>query len=121
MSALTDGKLADVVIVGPGSAPVMDLGIRCAGKGGKVVFFMGTPPEETLTVKPYHLYFNEIDLISSYSCGPDDTREALELIERGVITAEKLVTHRYSLDNTIGAFRKMAEAREVLKALVVFP
>ncbi|MBX7221840.1 MAG: zinc-binding dehydrogenase [Blastocatellia bacterium] len=121
LSAETEGKLADVVIVGPGSAPVMDLGIRCAAKGGTVVFFMGTPPEETLTVKPFHLYFNEISLVSSYSCGPDDTREALDLIEKGVITAEKLVTHRYPLHETTAAFEKMAEAREVLKALVVFP
>lgn len=121
LSELTGGKMADVVIVGPGSAPVMELGIRCAGKGSTVVFFMGTPPEETLTVHPFHLYFNEISLVSSYSCGPDDTQEALNLIEAGVITAEKLVTHRFPLHETTQAFRKMAEARDVLKALVVFP
>ncbi|HNJ41068.1 MAG TPA: sorbitol dehydrogenase, partial [Acidobacteriota bacterium] len=59
--------------------------------------------------------------VSSYSCGPDDTQEALNLIESGVITAEKLVTHRFPLHETTQAFRKMAEARDVLKALVVFP
>jgi L-iditol 2-dehydrogenase len=57
----------------------------------------------------------------SYSCGPDDTREALRLIETGVLTAEKLVTHRYELNDTYQGFRKMAEARDVLKAQIIFP
>ncbi len=121
LSALTGGALADVVIVGPSSVPVMELGIRCAGKGATVVFFMGSAPGETLTVEPFHLYFNEIDLVMSYSCGPDDTRAALEAIANGVITAEKLVTHRYTLDETGIGFRKMAEAQDVLKAQIVFP
>jgi L-iditol 2-dehydrogenase len=121
LGQLTDGKLADVVIVGPGSAKVMELGVQCTGKGGVTLFFMGSPPEETLTISPFHLYFNEIDLVMSYSCGPDDTREALRLIEQGVITAEKLVTHRYPLEKAAEGFRKMAEARDVLKVQIVFP
>jgi L-iditol 2-dehydrogenase len=107
--------------VGPGSVPVMELGIRCAGKGGTVVFFMGSSPGERLTVEPFHLYFNEIDLVMSYSCGPDDTRAALQYIAEGVLTAEKLVTHRYTLEDTGLGFRKMAEAQDVLKAQIIFP
>ncbi len=121
LGELTDGALADVVIVGPGSVPVMELGIRCAGKGGTVVFFMGSSPGERLTVEPFHLYFNEIDLVMSYSCGPDDTRAALQCIAEGVLTAEKLVTHRYTLEDTGLGFRKMAEAQDVLKAQIIFP
>lgn len=121
LAELTDGALADVVIVGPAVAKVMELGVKCAGKGGVVLIFMGSPPEEMMTINPFHLYFNEIDLVMSYSCGPDDTREALRLIEAGVLTAEKLVTHRYELNDTYEGFRKMAEAREVLKAQIIFP
>ncbi|AEP11859.1 MULTISPECIES: alcohol dehydrogenase catalytic domain-containing protein [Chloracidobacterium] len=121
LGELTAGAMADVVIVGPGSVPVMELGIRCAGKGGTVVFFMGSSPGERLTVEPFHLYFNEIDLVMSYSCGPDDTRAALQYIAEGVLTAEKLVTHRYTLEDTGLGFRKMAEAQDVLKAQIIFP
>ncbi len=121
LAELTDGALADVVIVGPAVAKVMELGVKCAGKGGVVLIFMGSPPEEMMTINPFHLYFNEIDLVMSYSCGPDDTREALRLIETGVLTAEKLVTHRYELNDTYQGFRKMAEARDVLKAQIIFP
>jgi L-iditol 2-dehydrogenase len=121
LAELTDGALADVVIVGPAVTKVMELGVKCAGKGGVVLIFMGSPPEEMMTINPFHLYFNEIDLVMSYSCGPDDTREALRLIESGVLTAEKLVTHRYELNDTYEGFKKMAEARDVLKAQIIFP
>ena len=35
---LTDGIMADVVVVGPNSADAMKQGIECAGAGGKVLF-----------------------------------------------------------------------------------
>ncbi|MCS6885100.1 MAG: alcohol dehydrogenase catalytic domain-containing protein [Acidobacteriota bacterium] len=116
---ITDGELADVVIVGPPKVEVMKLGIDCAGKGSCVVFFMGSAPGELLEVEPHHLYFNEITLVSSYSCGPYDTREALELISQKVIPADKLITDRFSIEETPQAFAKMASLN-TLKAIIVF-
>lgn len=120
LARITAGELADIVIVGPPRADVMRLGIECAGKGGTVLFFMGSEPGEKLEVEPHHLYFNEITLVSSYSCGPYDTREALDLIARRVITAEQLITDRFPIEEVSRAFALMAEARETLKSVIVF-
>lgn len=116
---LTGGQMADVVIIGPGSIKAMAAGLSCVGNGGTALFFTPTPGNEFLQINPFHLYFNEINLIFSYSCGPNDTREAMELIEQGVITAEKLVTHTYTLDKAKRAIDKTIEAGESLKTLVV--
>lgn len=120
VSKLTDGEMADIVVVGPPKPEVMKLGIECAGKGSTVVFFMGSSPGEKLEVEPYHLYFNEISIVSSYSCGPYDTREALDLISRGVVRADRLITGRYPIEQTSEAFAKMAEVGDTLKAVIVF-
>jgi L-iditol 2-dehydrogenase len=98
----------------------MKLGIDCAGKGSTVLFFMGSAPGEKLEIEPHHLYFNEITLVSSYSCGPYDTREALDLIARGVISAEKLITDRFPIEETSHAFALMAQAGDTLKSIIVF-
>jgi L-iditol 2-dehydrogenase len=116
----TGGEGADLVVVGPGSVQAMAEGIECAGKGGTVLWFMGSEPEATLQVHPHHLYFHEISLVSSYSCGPDDTRQALDLVRRGVISAERLVTHRFPLEQAPEACQVTARARESLKVMVVF-
>lgn len=114
---LTDGG-ADVVMVGPSSPAAMLEGIACAGKGSVVLLFMGPEPGVKLELEPNHLFFNEISLVSSYSCGPDDTRDTLYLIREGILSSDDLVTHRFPLEQTLDACRLTEKAGESLKVLV---
>lgn len=116
---VTRGAMADVVIVGPGSSRAITTAIAAAGKGATVVQFTATPPDEEMMVKPHDLYFNETRLVPSYSCGPDDTREALDLVQRGVINARELVTHRFPLAQINQAYAQ-AQKPESLKVVVTF-
>ncbi len=120
LRAHTQGAMAEVVIVGPGSVEAMELGLRCVAKGGTVVLFTTSTPEARLAVSPYDLYFNEIRLIPSYSCGPNDTREALQLIRDGVVTADKFITHRYPFAALHDAYRTASEARDSIKTIIEF-
>jgi len=115
---ITNGAMADVVIVGPGTSKAIATGIAAAGKGATVVQFTATPPDDDLLVKPHDLYFNETRLVPSYSCGPDETREAFSLVERGVINAKELVTHRFPLAQITEAFAT-AQKPESLKVIVL--
>jgi len=72
-----------------------------------------------MTLSPHDLYFNEVRIIPSYSCGPDDTRQALKLIERGVLSASELVTHSFPLARIGDAFAT-AQKPEALKVAVTF-
>ena len=94
---LTHGAMADVVIVGPGTVRALHTGLELAGKGATVLQFTATAPDEEMTIKPHDLYFNDTRFITSYSCGPDDTRQALNLVERGVLSASALVSSQLSL------------------------
>lgn len=116
---LTGGEGAQRVIVGPGTSPAMLDGIRACAPGGTVLFFTPAPPGNLLEVEQHYLYFNEITLACSYSCGPYDTREALALIERGMIRTADLVTHRFPLGQAADAFRLTVRGGSSLKALVV--
>lgn len=119
LRAATGGAMADVVIVGPGNSRALATGIAAAGKGATVVQFTATPPDEDLLVRPHDLYFNETRLIPSYSCGPDDTREALDLVRHGVINARDLVTHSFPLAQINEAYAQ-AQRPESLKVVVTF-
>jgi len=117
---LTAGEMADVVLVGPNSVDAMRQGISCTGAGGRVLFFTPAKPEERLTIEPNELYFKDINIITSYSCGPTDTADALELIEQGIVRAEELVTHRFPIEKTEEALRLTADARDSLKIVIMF-
>lgn len=118
MQSLTGDSLAERVIVGPGHPEAMRDGIRACAPGGTVLFFTPTPPGVPVEIEQHHLYFNEIDLRCSYSCGPYDTRAALDLIARGAIRGSDLITHRFPLDRVAAAFRLTAAGGESLKAIV---
>lgn len=116
----TNGEMAELVIAGPNSAEVMKQGLECVRPGGQLLLFTPAKPGETLTVDPNHLYFKDINIITSYSCGPDETRQAFDLIEKGVVRADTIVTNRFPVEKTAEAFRLTAAAGASLKSLVVF-
>lgn len=115
----TEGVGAEVVIAGPATTDAIELAARCAAPGGTVVQFMGTPPGTELRWLSNEMYFREVRLIPSYSCGPDDTRDALGYIERGVVRAQHVVTHRFPLEEAREAYRVAAEDRSAIKTMVV--
>jgi L-iditol 2-dehydrogenase len=110
---------ADVVICGPGSAAAMHAAFEAVAPGGTVVMFTPFAPETHLEVPPERFYFGDLRLVASYSCGPDDTRAALALVEQGIVTAEKLGATLVSLDQVPNAYRDLAESR-IIKPIVVF-
>ncbi|HET9795036.1 MAG TPA: alcohol dehydrogenase catalytic domain-containing protein [Thermoanaerobaculia bacterium] len=117
----TGGAGVDFVFVGPGSIPAMEEGIACAGPGASVVFFTMAEPGKRLVIEPNAFYFREIDLVSSYSCGPEDTREAMDLIAGGGFPWRQFITHRFPLSEAPEAFRKVRQATDALKVIVEFP
>jgi L-iditol 2-dehydrogenase len=110
---------ADVVICGPGTAAAMRGAFDAVAPGGTVVMFTPFSPETRLEADPERFYFGDLRLIASYSCGPDDTRAALELIERGVVTAEKLGATLVTLNEVPDAYRQLARS-QIIKPIVVF-
>ena len=117
---LTGGEGADRVVIGPGNVSAMVHGLSCAAPGGTVLFFTPTKPGDLLTIDQNRLYFKDITMVQSYSCGPDDTKGALSLMTEGVIPVDRIITHQFTLPQAAEAFRLTARAGESLKSVVVF-
>ncbi|HVO22344.1 MAG TPA: alcohol dehydrogenase catalytic domain-containing protein [Candidatus Margulisiibacteriota bacterium] len=120
VAEITSGDGAEVVIVGPATIDALEIGLRCVARGGTVVQFMGTPPEERLQLSPHDLYFREVRLVPSYSCGPMETRAALRYVADGIVAARHVVTHRFPLAAARDAYRVAAQDKAALKTLVTF-
>jgi L-iditol 2-dehydrogenase len=117
--ALTDGRGADHVIVGPSSTKVIDQAYDLVAPGGTLLLFSPMSPDSRWNLSPSRLYFNEISITSSYSCGPRETREALELIASGELEVDDLVSHRIGLEDlNDGIARTAAPTGDWLKAIV---
>jgi L-iditol 2-dehydrogenase len=77
---VTNGRGADVIIVYPGDPRAVRTAVDAAAPGARVVCFTPFPPGSSLPLDLNTLYFREIMLAQSYSCGPDETRESLRLL-----------------------------------------
>jgi L-iditol 2-dehydrogenase len=110
---------SDVVIVTVGSAEVMEQTLPLAAKGGTVLLYAPLPPGQTLPVEVCDLLFSEKTLVTTYSCAPDDTRAALDMIASGTLKTEGLVTHRFGLDEVGEAMSMAAKGGESLKVVIV--
>jgi L-iditol 2-dehydrogenase len=115
--ALPEG--ADVVICGPGTPSAMEAALDAAGPAGTIVMFTPFPPDVAVTLDSTRLYFGDLRVAGSYSCGPDDTRASLDLIARGVVSAAKLDATLIGLDELPRAYADLAQAR-IIKPIVTF-
>ncbi len=82
---------------------------------------MFTPlePHERYAFDQNAAYFRDVRLVASYSCGPQDTAEALRLIAGGAVTAARLGVDEYPFPRVDEAYRAM-KAAAVVKAVVTF-
>ena len=109
---------ADVVFVLPTAEDAVLSALSAAAPAGRVVFYSPVAPGKTWTLSPHSMYLRDLSLLFSYSSGARDLREALALIERGVVRASDLVTHRVPLADAAEAFRLARGGGEVLKVMV---
>jgi L-iditol 2-dehydrogenase len=111
----------DFVFVGPGKGEAIRAGFAAVASGGTLLLFTMAPPEERWDLAPNDLYFREVTVVPSYSCGPDDTREALDLLASRRVPVADLVTHRFPISRAVEAFARAREPEGSLKVVLTFP
>jgi len=114
-------QTADFVMVGPGQPEVIRQSLAYLRPGGTALLFAPTPTDTFTSLDLGDLYFREINVVPSYSCGPSDTRKAFDLIRSRRVCPERLVTHRFSLSRIQEAYDRARSGGPVLKVLVTFP
>ncbi len=116
---LTDGRGADVVVCGPGTPVALQHAIDAVAPGGTVVMFTPLEPGTPFPLDQPSLYFRDITLVASYSCGPDDTQAALRAVAEGGIDPERLGVRQLPLDEVAGAYQAM-RASKIVKPVICF-
>jgi L-iditol 2-dehydrogenase len=112
-----DGRGADVVIVCPGDPRAVAAGLDAAAPGARVVCFTPQPPDVPLTIDQSSLYFREVTLTQSYSCGPDETRQSLAWLADGSLDPRPLITDTAGLDGVAGALER-TRAKVGIKSII---
>lgn len=111
----------DVAIIGPGVHEVIQQALGFVRPAGAAVLFTPTPSQSLTPLDLGELYFREVRLIPSYSCGPTDTRQAYQLIREGKVRPERHITHRFGLEQFPEAFDVARAGGDAIKVVITFP
>jgi L-iditol 2-dehydrogenase len=114
-----EAEKSEVIIVCPGSEAALDLALSLAEPDPRICLFAPMPPDSISGLDLHRLYFQDLSLICSYSCGPKETREAKGLLAKGLFRAEAVVSHFIALDELPESYLAMKEGR-ILKPMVLF-
>ncbi|HHY57350.1 MAG TPA: alcohol dehydrogenase catalytic domain-containing protein [Chloroflexi bacterium] len=116
--ALTHGLGADIAICANPDASTHAAAVQMVRKGGKIVLFGGLPKANPMTtLDSNRIHYGEIEVIGAFSYHPTAHAMALDLFARGAIPIEKLITHRFALEEIDAAF-VTADSGKGLKVLV---
>ena len=116
---LSGGAGFDFVFVGPGRSEVVREAFEATSAGGTLLLFTMAPPGEDWDVALHDLYFREVTVVPSYSCGPDDTRDALDAIASRRVPVADLISHRFPLAEAPAAFARARQPEGAMKVVLL--
>jgi L-iditol 2-dehydrogenase len=109
----TGGRGADVVIECTGVMTSIADAIRMVRFGGRILLF-GITNATSGALPFYDLYFKELTLINNRAATAQDFPVMIDLVDRGAVRLEPLVTHRMALDQlgtALGMLENGADGR----------
>ncbi len=115
---LTDGLGADVVVCANPVASTQTQAVEMVRKRGTVVLFGGLPKANPMTTLDGNIiHYGEIEVVGAFSYHPSYHELALDLLNRGVIPADRLISDTLPLEKVGEAFESAASG-DVLKVVV---
>lgn len=108
-----------LVVLCPGSEAALRFALEIAAPSARVVLFAPLPPRSPVALDLEELYFREVSLVPSYSCGPQDTAQAAAWLRERRVRAEQLVSDFIRLDQLPEAYIAMRDGA-MLKPMVEF-
>lgn len=111
---LPDGP--DVIMDCAGKAKIVEDAIPQVRRGGIVVIFGISPPDDYARINPAYINDNEITICGSYN-NPYTHAPSIKAIAGGRVKVAPLISHRYSLEEYAEAFAMFGSAGS-LKILI---
>jgi L-iditol 2-dehydrogenase len=98
VTARTEGRGADLVMVAASAPELAQQAVRCSRPGSRILLFAQTSDQERVEFSGADICKGERILFGSYSASVDLQRESAGLVFSGELPVEELISHRFPLD-----------------------
>jgi len=115
---LTDGRMADKVIVAAGSGKAQEVAVELVAKRGSVNFFGGLPKENPfINLNSNLLHYREFFITGTHGSSPIHNKIAISLLSEKRIDGKRYITHKFPLEKIKEGF-KTSEEKKGLKVII---
>lgn len=115
---ITSGLGADKIIVAAPSALAQQEAVKMCRKRGTIIFFGGLPKDKpTAQLDSNIIHYNDINIIGHYGQERHHVMLALDMISKGLIDAEKLITDILPLKEISKGFELIRD-KKALKVIL---
>lgn len=116
--AAQNKKMADVVMLCTSSPAAVEQAWQSVDKGGAIVFFTVPEPDRKVTIPINDFWMKEIRILTSYYCGPPDITAAIDLLSKGDIVVDDMITHVLPLSDIVKGYQLVAEGNASIKVII---
>ncbi|MCM2297058.1 zinc-dependent dehydrogenase [Rhodoferax sp.] len=113
----TEGLGADVVILAIGVPALANEALNLVRKGGRVNLFAGFSQGDMSSIDVNLIHYNEITVTGASALSRSGYELALNMLSSGQIDATSLITHRYSVADSLAAFDAAASGNAIKVAI----
>lgn len=111
---LTEGRGADVAIAAAPVKAVQAQAVMAVRKGGRVGLFGGLPKHDPISpLDANRIHYDELVVYGNFSYHPSMHQIALDLLDRNLIEADKIITATYPLEQVRDAFEAAMSLKEL--------
>jgi len=108
----------DYVFECTGMPDVWESSVNYVRRGGTVILFGGCKPNTTVTYDTGRLHYDEMTLKGVFHYTPSDVKKAYKLLREGKLGVSRLISGRYSLQQTQEAFERLSKSQGIKYAIV---
>ncbi len=108
----------DLAVVATGNPRALSQAILSVRKGGRVLLFGAPARGASLDLDVSSLFARQLSILTSYSCVESDIQEASRLASTRAIDLPSLVTHRFSLENSVEALQFALNSKDAVKTMI---
>ena len=116
---LNDRLRPDLIIIATYDMTVLPKSVDIIRKGGTILIFGEPQKEINVNVDINKIYSKEVRIKTTYAATNEEIHEALHMITKMEIDVNKIITHRYSILESIDAFKKVHDRNDVIKAIII--
>ncbi len=115
---LTNGYGTDKVMLSVADTRLVEDALQCVARGGSVNIFAGLPSKELLNLSSYRIHYDEVRVLGTFGFGPDDFRQAVDLVNAHALDLDGIVTRAVQFDDLLDAFRNTSIEHDIKSVMV---